>query len=157
MDFKWTKGGNGFIGSCVVEYILNKNEDYDLVLLNRNNWAEWDHLAKLKPRIKENIYWDRKTDSIRKCLKNYLNDKNFKFEAIIDFSAYKLRDIKNVIEKLSHDRFKSYIFISTDSIYEVCQVNKNDMMLETDSIRPESDDLRKQFKSYDSYGHHKLK
>ena len=65
--------------------------------------------------------------------------------------------IKNVIEKLSHDRFKSYIFISTDSIYEVCQVNKNDMLLETDSIRPESDDLRKQFKSYDSYGHHKLK
>jgi len=136
---------------------LNKNENYDLVLLNRNNWTEWDHSIKIKPRIKENIYWDRKNDSIRKCLKHYLTNENFKFEAIVDFSAYKLKDIKNVIDKLSHDRFKYYFLISTDSVYEVCQANNNNAMLETDSIRPESEDLRKHMKKLDSYGHHKLK
>lgn len=136
---------------------MNKNENYDLVLLNRNNWTEWDHSIKIKPRIKENIYWDRKNDSIRKCLKYYLTNENFKFEAIIDFSAYKLKDIKNVIDKLSHDRFKYYFLISTDSVYEVCQANNKNAMLETDSIRPESEDLRKQMKKLDSYGHHKLK
>ena len=123
--------------------------------MNRNNWSEWNVLNQIKSRIKENIYWDRKTDSIRKCLKHYLSNEDFKFDAIIDFSAYKQKDIKNVIDKLPHTCFKVYILISTDSVYEVCQSDKN-TMLETDSTRPESDTLRKHLKSLDSYGHHKL-
>ena len=112
---------------------------------------------KIRPRIQENIYWDRKNDSIRKCLKHYLSNEDFQFEAIIDFSAYKQKDIKNVIDKIPQSKFKLYILISTDSVYEVCQLNKNSNMEEIDSQRPESNEKIKELKSLDSYGHNKLK
>lgn len=128
--------------------------------MNRNNWSEWDISSRIKSKIKENIYWNRKTDSINKCLSHYLNDLEFdKFEAIIDFSAYKKKDIKNVISQLlPNNKFKTYILISTDSVYEVCQhLSDQNESIETDSIRPECDTLRERLNSLDSYGNHKLK
>ena len=154
-------GGNGFIGAEVVEYLLDNNNKYELILLNRGNWSDWDTSERIKPRIYENIIFDRKKDSIKNCLKKYIEDESFMFEAIIDFSGYKSRDIKSVIDGIPAKKIKLYIYISTDSVYEVCIDNDDNseyvVLNEYDSIRPKSKEKQENLKKFDSYGHHKLK
>lgn len=153
-------GGNGFIGAECVEYLLDNNKDYHLVLVNRDNWSDWDTKSRIKGRIKESIKCDRKKDSLKSALCHYLSQEDFKFEAVIDFSAFKSRVIKNFFKEIPKDKFKVYVLISSDSIYEVCSVDKdqsNFVLNESDSIRPKSDSERKKLKKLDSYGHHKLK
>lgn len=155
-------GGNGFIGAEVVEYLLNNAPDYELVLVNRGNWDNWDSVERIKHRIKENIICDRYTDSLKICLHKYLNEQSFQFEAVIDFSAFNSQVIKNVIKEIPAEKIKRYILISTDSVYEVCvdkKLNHNEALIlkETDSIRPESSDEQNRLKKLDSYGHHKFK
>ena len=150
-------GGNGFIGCEIVEHLLGSNQDYKLVLLNRGNWSDWDSATRIKPRIYENIIWDRRTDSIKFCLAKYLNNADFCFHAIIDLSAYKKKDIQNVLNEIPHHKFRLYILISTDSVYEVCLPRNEDCFVETDSIRPASESEQSRLKHMDSYGHHKLR
>lgn len=153
-------GGNGFIGAECVEYLLDNNQDLNLVLVNRDNWSDWDAESRIKVRIKESIKCDRKKDSLKSALWHYLSQENFKFEAVIDFSAFKSRVIKNFFKDIPKDKFKIYLLISTDSVYEVCSVKTNQsnfVLNESDSIRPQSDSERQKLKKLDSYGHHKLK
>lgn len=153
-------GGNGFIGAECVEYLLNENQSYNLVLVNRDNWNDWDTKSRIRDRIKENIKCDRKKDSLKNALRHYLSQDDFKFDAVIDFSAYKSRVIKNFFNEIPKEKFKIYILISSDSVYEVCSIQMNSSHLtldETDSVRPESDLEQKKMKELDSYGHHKLK
>lgn len=149
-------GGNGFIGAEVADHLINHYKQFDLVLLNRGHWNEWDNKTRIKPFIAENLIWDRREDSLKKCLKKYLDSDGFQFEAIIDFSAYKRRDVRNVLKDIPSEKFKKYILISSDSVYEVCNPTKDTLITETDSIRPESIEKQKQLKENDSYGHHKL-
>ena len=154
-------GGNGFIGAEAVDYLLNQNPNFKFVLLNRGSW-NWDNSIRIKPFIYENLIWDRRNDSLSSCLKKYLNDENFQFEAVIDFSAYKECDIINVLDELPRNKFKLYILISTDSVYEVCidkepEKNGEIILNEDDSIRPESEVEQKRLKKLDSYGHHKFR
>lgn len=153
-------GGNGFIGAEVVDYLIKNNTNYEFILLNRGNWSDWDTSERIKPRVYENIIFDRKKDSVKNCLKKYIEDESFEFEAIIDFSCYKSRDIKSVIDDIPAEKIKLYIYISTDSVYEVC-IDKTDngsvVLNEDDSIRPESKEKQKTLKEFDSYGHHKLR
>ncbi|RNA09022.1 chloroplast stem-loop binding of 41 kDa chloroplastic-like [Brachionus plicatilis] len=153
-------GGNGFIGAECVEYLLDNNQNYNLVLVNRDNWNDWDTMSRIKSRIKENIKLDRKKGSLKAALWHYLSQEDFKFDAVIDFSAYKVRVVKNFFQEVPKDKFKIYILISSDSVYEVCQIDMDRPNLtldESDSIRPESESERKKLKELDSYGHHKLK
>ena len=155
-------GGNGFIGEEVVDYLANENKDYEFILLNRCNWSEWDSETRIKPKIRENIFFDRRNDSLKDCLKAYLEDSKLQFEALIDFSAFKSKDIENVIRNIPVEKVKLYIYISSDSIYEVCvdkQLNDNNEVVlnESDAIRPDSKSRRQFLKEFDSYGHHKLK
>jgi len=155
-------GGNGFIGVEVVEYLLNNAPDYDIVLVNRGNWDSWDSAERIKHRVKENIVCDRYKDSLKICLHKYLNEELFQFEAVIDFSAFKSRVIKNVINEIPAEKIKRYILISTDSVYEVCvdkKLNQNEALIlkETDSIRPGDIEEQNRLKKLDSYGHHKFK
>ena len=155
-------GGNGFIGAEVIEYLSEHNQNYEFILLNRGHWNDWDLATRIKPKILESIIFDRKTDSLKECLKGYLVDTHIIFEALIDFSGYKSKDIKSVIKELSPDKIKRYIYISSDSIYEVCEEKFSDkgrdvISSEYDAKRPESKSRREFLKEFDSYGHHKLK
>lgn len=164
-------GGNGFIGAECVDYLMTHNPNFEFVLLNRGNWKEWDTEKRIRARVKESIVYDRRKDSLEKCLKHYLNDDDLKFKAIIDFSAYKSSDIASALDVIPANKIGLYIYISTDSVYEVCvdkkketkrnQETKSDqeirLLSESDAIRPESREEREKLKEFDSYGHHKLK
>lgn len=149
-------GGNGFIGAEVVEHLLDFYNDSKLILLNRGHW-DWDSKTRVRDRIFTSIKWNRKEDSVKLVLNEFLKDPDFKFEAVLDFSAYKRKDIQRVLRELPCHRFNVYILISSDSVYEVSIPNKgNENSTETDAVRPNSDSERDRLKKEDSYGHHKF-
>lgn len=76
------------------------------------------------------------------------------YDAVVDFSAYKLKNVKPFyLMLLGHcDR---YIYISTDSVYEVSE-HKAGPSREEDSVRPVSATERDRLNQLDSYGNHKL-
>ena len=49
-------------------------------------------------------------------------------EAIIDFSAYNPSDAQSILASLKESKteIKQYIYVSTDSVYEVLDVNASD-------------------------------
>jgi nucleoside-diphosphate-sugar epimerase len=157
-------GGNGFIGAEVVEYILDHNcADYEIVLVNRGNWDDWDTATRIRPRVKETLICDRKHHSFKLKLKSYLDQEDFQFEAVIDFSAFKSCVITNALRDIPVEKIKQYILISTDSVYEVSEyepgekINGEYYSKESDSKRPASQSERLRLKEFDSYGHHKFK
>lgn len=154
-------GGNGFIGAETVELILNIFGDkYDLVLVNRGNWEDWDAEARIKSRVKNHIICDRKRDSLKTALIQYLSQVDFKFFAVIDFSGLKPHFIKEVIKDIPADKINLYIYISTDSVYEVSEIKsrgiEKNLLSESDSIRPASKEERERLKEFDTYAHEKL-
>ena len=150
-------GGNGFIGAEVVEHLLNHFNDPKIVLLNRGHWS-WDSKSRIKDRVFASIQWDRKEDSIKSCLNQFLKDPFFVFEAVVDFSAYKKKDVQRVLRELPAYRFRVYILISTDSVYEVSVPNKNsrEYSIEIDALRPSLESECEKLKKMDSYAHHKF-
>ena len=155
-------GGNGFIGAESVELILNTFGDkYELVLVNRNNWEDWDAETRIKKRIQKNIVCDRKRDSLKTALNEYLSKENFKFYAVIDFSGLKPHFIREVIKDIPADKINYYIYISTDSVYEVSNIKSEcihkTLLSETDSIRPSSKEEIDRLKEFDEYAHDKLR
>ena len=80
------------------------------------------------------------------------------FDAVIDFSAFKRSEVKRVLPYLKKNNTLVYIFISSDSVYEVC-VKEDDQLptKESDDVRPTDHFLRKKLKEKDDYGHDKLK
>ena len=54
-------------------------------------------------------------------------------------------------------KIRRYIYISTDSVYEVCQEPSHDgLTLEEDAVRPEELNTREAYAKKDPYGSNKL-
>lgn len=147
-------GGNGFIGASTVEELLRAN--YTVVTVNRGNWY-WDSETRVMPYVK-NLKCDRMM-SLQKCsaLQMYLWDVDAPsyFDAVIDFSAYHVFEISEALQLL-HGKAMKYIYISSDSVYEVCVKNHSDPTREDDAVRPTSKSDQDILNQQDSYGHRKL-
>lgn len=93
-------GGNGFIGAESVANLLSTyGDEYKLILLNRGNWSDWDLSTRIKPHIHENIIFDRQKGNdheLKAVLDKYLVQPLFKFEAIIDFSGFKTKEVSMI-------------------------------------------------------------
>ena len=76
------------------------------------------------------------------------------FDVIVDFSSYRPGELVELIN-LMRGKFGLYIYISSDSVYEVCQKAQEDSR-ETDSIRPTDSAESEKLNKADSYGHNKL-
>jgi len=76
---------------------------------------------------------------------------------VIDFCAYLRKEVKTVIKGLTN-RLKLYVLISTDSVYDVCDVKiRNGPVREIDDIRPHGEKEIKKLAEDEDYGHDKLK
>lgn len=144
-------GGNGFIGTSTAERLIEAG--HNLTLINRGNWY-WDSGYTVRPFVKL-IKCDR-MQSIDKCteLKDYISQRE-QLDAVIDFSAYHSQSLTDTLD-LVKGKVKLYIFISTDSVYDVCHKNHTEPSLETDSVRPASAEAREKLEARESYGHRKL-
>jgi len=103
------------------------------------------------------VFCDRKISLINcEDLVKVVSDIPF-FEAVVDFSAYDTFAVEECLKLLGR-KCTFYIFISTDSIYEVCmRKGHGGRSLETDAIRPVSRQEQKILNRLDRYGHRKLK
>jgi len=147
-------GGNGMLGSATVERLLQRG--YSLVLVNRGNWY-WDTESTVRPYVRH-LKCDR-MQSLQRCagLQHYIWSEHAprQFEAVIDFSAYHSFEIHETL-KLLTGRIKLYVYISSDSVYEVCDKRHEGFTREEDAVRPRDREAREQKSATDDYGNRKL-
>ncbi|XP_041359401.1 uncharacterized protein LOC121375811 [Gigantopelta aegis] len=146
-------GGNGFIGSATVEELLKRG--HTLTLINRGNWY-WDSEQTIKPRV-QHVTCDRGI-ALTKCeeMVKYVENLNSTVGAIVDFSAFQHFAVVEAT-KLFRGKADLYIYISSDSVYEVCLKNHSNPSRETDAVRPNSIDERNTLAEKDHYGDSKLR
>lgn len=146
-------GGNGFLGSEAVERLLKA--EHQVVVVNRGNWY-WDSHFRIRPfvtHIKCDRLYSLDHDHCGELVD--LVNNNGSFDVVIDFSAYHPFSIKETL-KLLKGRAKLYIYISSDSVYDVCGKNHSKPTRETDAVRPQDPGTRQELESVESYGHRKL-
>uniref|UniRef100_A0A915L5T5 NAD-dependent epimerase/dehydratase domain-containing protein n=1 Tax=Romanomermis culicivorax TaxID=13658 RepID=A0A915L5T5_ROMCU len=157
-------GGNGFIGSHIVEKLIENR--HKITLINRNHWP-WDTSTTIRSKVFRNFILDRLDMNSAENFRNQvINDRitsagnqNIPFDLVIDLSAYTLSALKPFYDILVENRLcKLYVFVSTDSVYEVCQIDRrsNQFLKETDAIRPTNISEAEKMNALDSYGHRKL-
>ena len=142
-------GGNGFIGSEVVRRLLARK--YEVTTVNRGN-QYFDSEKRIAPFIKENYKCDRDKSLRRECAQLVHSGK---YDVVIDFSAYNPEHLQEAIGLLKL-RVGLYIYVSTDSVYEVCEKRHDGPTKEEDAIRPQSARKRAKLKKDELYGHNKL-
>eukprot|EP00794_Sanderia_malayensis_P003478 gene3478-3976_t len=142
-------GGNGFLGGETVN--LLQNEGHDITLLNRGN-RYYDSESRIHAFVKSQIRCDRDTLIHKTCPQLKTSGK---YDVVIDFSAYTPLHMESMIDMLK-GRVKLYVYISTDSIYEVCERTHNGSTTESDGNRPAEIKLRDKLSSYNKYGDQKL-
>lgn len=94
-------GGNQFLGKALTEKLLVEN--YEVFVLNRGNRENSTEATHIK--VDRDNY-----NEIEEKL------KNFKFDIIVDISAYTGLQVKNFYQ-IMKGKFKQYILISSASIY----------------------------------------
>lgn len=145
-------GGNGFIGSSVVARLVE--DGHKVTMVSRGNWY-WDSEKRTKEVSDKFIKCDR-SQKIESCseLKDFLEGTEH-FDAVYDFSAQNGKDVNDTIPYLS-GKVGLYVFISTGSIYDVCNKEHEESSKETDAVRPESMNEREMLNHHHRVGHEKL-
>lgn len=164
-------GGNGFIGFEFVLRLLEhsfKNREKELLccehqhkinlaLVNREKSWDWDKLSLISKYcdVITRIKWNRKK-SLQDCKSLVdLVCRVRNFCAVIDFSAYEKFALEESLSLL-RGKCSLYIYISTDSVYEVCGRQHSGPIRETDATRPRCRLERERLNKLDKYGHRKL-
>ncbi|RUS88259.1 hypothetical protein EGW08_003961 [Elysia chlorotica] len=144
-------GGNGFMGTRTSELLIEAG--HELTLVNRGNWY-WDSAFTVKPHARH-ITCDRFLP-IEKCskLKEFISSSEG-LDVVIDFSGYHPDFVENSLSLLK-GKVGFYIYISTDSVYEVCEKNHTEPSLETDAVRPSCPHRQAELEAAENYGHLKL-
>jgi len=170
-------GGNGFIGfetvlaisdtcSGILDACAPAKDDekrrYCLILLNRGRSWDWDKLDTLSKSSSPfcsvtHVRYNRK-ESPEDCSQLVsLMASMQNVSAVIDFSAYRPAELRTFVEYV-RGKCQLYVFISTDSVYEVClEKHHSGALLETDAIRPSLESDRQKYGRCDRYGHQKLR
>lgn len=145
-------GGDGMLGSETVARL--KLRGHDITVLHRGNWY-WDSSTRIKPWVNF-VRCDR--DSFNECVVQLVDITKEKglFDAVIDFSGYKPGQVKDFMKKM-RNKIRRYIYVSTDSVYEVCKEPSHEgPILEEDAVRPEDPREREEYAKRDLYGNNKL-
>ena len=160
-------GGNGNIGSEVLHTMIESG-GHDITLVSRGSW-HFDAGVRIMPYVKT-VICDRGGEpgsgidggtDVGNPLKNCTElmeivEKTDKFDAILDFSGYEPKWVYDAAE-LFKDKADVYVYISTDSVYEVCEREDKDRPAkETDSVRPKDEKLSRNLIAGDRYGDAKL-
>ena len=144
-------GGNGFIGSATVIKLINNG--YKVTLINRGTFY-WDSKFRVQSYVRV-IKCDR-AQPLSDCLEfeRLIQEKIF-WDFVIDFSGFRGTQVEQSVGALKGIS-RLYIYISSDSVYEVCEKSHKGPTEERDSTRPESVEERERLNLLDNYGHEKL-
>lgn len=79
-----------------------------------------------------------------------------RFDAVIDFSSYGPKETQDSTTLL-RNKAHLYVHISTDSVYDVCDIQDREVPIKEDqAVRPEDLHRRDLLNSHHDYGHRKL-
>lgn len=136
------------MGSSLVLKLLSAGKH--VTILNRGTWY-FDSKSRIEPYV-EHLVCDR--TAIYKCTQ-LVNSTQY-YNAVVDFSSYGSQNIQSILGLL-RGRYGRYIYISSDSVYEVCLQNPHGgPSREEDAVRPGNKQERDTLNSKDNYGHEKL-
>lgn len=154
-------GGNGNIGSAVLDRLINSKEEYSITLVSRGKW-HFDSGIRIKPFV-DTFVCDRgfeptcdncSINALRHCpeLMKRL-EQTPKFDLVLDFSSYRPKWVHDAIDVLKDKQVGLYIYISTDSVYEVSVPKATKRRsTEKDAVRPQDLSLRQKLNKEDPYG-----
>ena len=83
-----------------------------------------------------------------------IQEKTF-WDFLIDFSGFRGTQVEQSVGALKGIS-RLYVYISSDSVYEVCEESHKGPTEERDSTRPESAEERERMNLFNNYGHEKL-
>ncbi|XP_040578642.1 uncharacterized protein [Lepeophtheirus salmonis] len=162
-------GGNGNIGSEVLYQLISTKEYDDIYTVFRSGEWYFDNGERVAPKVTY-LSCDRAKDppcpenedpcdinSLKLCPDLFKIMNKTEFDIVLDFSAYEPKWIRDVLGLLKLKEDGVYIYISTDSVYEVSKPKTSRRpSVETDAVRPDDFKIRDQLKNSDMYGHSKL-
>ncbi len=140
---------------------LIEEKTHNIFMINRGN-KYWNYQAKEL----EGVTWyfgDREEYYEFKKLVIYISQKHGitsdnKWDLVMDFSGFDRKEVKCAMRALN-EICKFYLFVSSDSIYDVCdnKIRRDDFIKEIHAIRPESLKLVKELNHEDQYANDKLR
>eukprot|EP00040_Diaphanoeca_grandis_P044638 m.13068 g.13068 ORF g.13068 m.13068 type:complete len:377 (+) comp9582_c0_seq1:308-1438(+) len=153
-------GGNGMLGGDTVFRLAQ--DGHQITTINRGN-QHWDNSARLKDCVFRQVRCDRNKLIRDRRPKKWPDEvmRNETFDYLIDFSSFKREDVASAVKAFG-TKIQTYIFISSDSVYEVCRSDEPGFRqgvtksVESDARRPESKSEQKILRRFDRYGHRKL-
>ena len=157
-------GGNGMVGSAAVLSLQEKDPQhvYEITMVSRGSWP-FDTEEVVKPLVHQ-IVCDRDNGIREETCPELLREiqQTDEYFAVLDFSGYLPEWIEEAT-KLLKGKARLYVYISSDSIYEVTQyppeetANKGvHKSVETDAVRPVDQQLQANLNRMDEYGDQKL-
>lgn len=154
-------GGSEFMGRTFIQDLL-KDETNKVFMINRGK-SYWNETPKENSKVLH--YYGNRSEYIEfEKLVNYVSEKHGigeddnKWDLVVDFSCFERKEIKSVIRALKN-KCKLYVFISSDSIYDVCdkKLRRDDFIKEEYAVRPDNDKLIEELNDDEEYGNDKLK
>lgn len=153
-------GGNGFMGVYAVEALVQSGR-YTVTIANRNT-SYFDSAERLAASGVTSLHWDRRRTPFGEApeVRAYFVARPH-LHAIVDFSCYTGAAARDVGTFLSEAKVSVdwYVYISSDSIYEVCSPKAHPEKPTEEGIddhRPSSLQLQAELNAADPYAHGKL-
>jgi nucleoside-diphosphate-sugar epimerase len=152
-------GGSKFMGLELIKRLIDS--EFELYIINRGN-SYWN--GKFYEIIDGKNCKHIKLDRNDHKFGHNIKEMELFYDYIIDFTCFERSDVDNLFDGLELN-FKNYIFISTDSVYNACDIgiNRNDEIFFNNTHIPlvvEEDTIctdRVKGKKRDSYGYNKFK
>ena len=148
-------GGGNFMGSALLDMLLlDQPERFNVTVVSRDR-RHWGDRVSARPRVRH-IKADRRDKyELLHALSEHCADEPNRPRFCVDFCAYDVDDVEPLVGFL-RDLGCHYVFISTDSVYEVCDTDRDALRLESHAVRPTSEAERAQLRRCDQYGDDKL-
>jgi len=146
-------GGNGQIGSAVVQMLLKQN--CEVTILNRGN--DYFHSkSEIMPQVKH-IECDRFKGLKRYCpaLVEYLA-ANSHVDVVVDLNGFTTKYMRESTELFRTINVGVYVFMSPDNVYDVSIKRHHGPTKETDTERPTDKEEYETYAKTDMFGHFKL-
>lgn len=144
------------MGKHLLETLVHSN-DFQIFYVNRGR-GYWGNSGRL-PFPNTTFYYgnrDHKKEFLK--LLNYISNKvgvssENPWHAVYDFSCYEPKELKCVHLAL-RNRTKLYVFVSSDSVYDVCEPSnfKGRPVEEVHALRPNDPEKRLKLRKADTYG-----
>lgn len=151
------------IGSATLLRLMEDGA-YDITLVSRGTWP-FDTASLIQPHV-NTIVCDRE-NPLTSCsdLMEVIHSTD-EFYAVLDFSGFEPDWVQDAVDTLKN-KVRVYIYMSTDSVYEVSEGVQEDIELnrlgkltqkldESQAIRPRDAHVRQKLNEADSYGNEKL-